>query len=67
MPTTSRAAPEPAPLPGQLRSATARGTAGAGVTDSHPYTHPGLLAGLENAWGLPLLNAAQTATPLPIS
>jgi hypothetical protein len=43
------------------------GTAGAGVTDSHSYTHPGLLAGLEQAWGLPLLNAAQTATPLPIS
>jgi Phosphoesterase family len=43
------------------------GTAGAGVTDSHAYTHPGLLAGLEDAWGLPLLNAAQTATPLPIS
>jgi hypothetical protein len=43
------------------------GTAGVGVTDSHAYTHPGLLAGLEDAWGLPLLNAAQTATPLPIS
>jgi hypothetical protein len=43
------------------------GTAGAGVTDSHAYTHPGLLAGLEDAWGFPLLNAAQTATPLPIS
>jgi len=42
------------------------GTAGVGVTDSHPYTHPSLLAGLENAWGLPLLNAAQTANPLPI-
>ncbi len=43
------------------------GTAGVGVTDSHAYTHPGLLAGLEDAWGLPLVNAAQTATPLPIS
>ena len=43
------------------------GTAGVGVTDGHAYTHPGLLAGLEDAWGLPLLNAAQTATPLPIS
>jgi phosphatidylinositol-3-phosphatase len=43
------------------------GTAGVGVTDSHAYTHPGLLAGLEDVWGLPLLNAAQTATPLPIS
>ena len=43
------------------------GTAGAGVTDGHAYTHPGLLAGLEDVWGFPLLNAAQTATPLPIS
>jgi hypothetical protein len=43
------------------------GTAAAGATDSHAYTHPGLLAGLEDAWGLPLLNAAQTASPLPIS
>ena len=43
------------------------GTAGVGVTDSHAYTHPGLLAGLEDVWGLPLVNAAQTATPLPIS
>ena len=42
------------------------GTAAVGATDSHAYTHPGLLAGLEDAWGLPLLNAAQTATPLPI-
>jgi hypothetical protein len=42
------------------------GTAAAGATDSHAYTHPGLLAGLEDAWGLPRLNAAQTATPLPI-
>jgi phosphatidylinositol-3-phosphatase len=43
------------------------GTAAVGATDSHAYTHPGLLAGLEDVWGLPLLNAAQTATPLPIS
>ena len=43
------------------------GTAAVGATDAHAYTHPGLLAGLENAWGLPRLNAAQTATPLPIS
>ncbi len=42
------------------------GTAAAGATDGHAYTHPGLLAGLEDAWGLPRLNAAQTATPLPI-
>jgi hypothetical protein len=43
---------------------------GAGVavsaTDSHAYTHPGLLAGLEDAWGLPRLNAAQGAAPFPI-
>jgi acid phosphatase len=38
----------------------------AGATDSHPYTHPGLLAGLEDAWGLPRLNAAQGAAPFPI-
>jgi phosphatidylinositol-3-phosphatase len=42
------------------------GTAAVGATDGHAYTHPGLLAGLEDAWGFPLLNAAQTATPLPI-
>ncbi len=42
------------------------GTAAAGAKDATAYTHPGLLAGLEDAWGLPLLNAAQTATPLPI-
>lgn len=43
------------------------GSAGAGVTDSHAYTHFGLLAGLEDVYGVPLLNAAKTATPLPIS
>jgi hypothetical protein len=43
------------------------GTAAVGAKDGHAYTHPGLLAGLEDAWGFPLLNAAQTATPLPIS
>ncbi|HEY3766461.1 MAG TPA: alkaline phosphatase family protein [Gaiellales bacterium] len=42
------------------------GTAAVGAKDATAYTHPGLLAGLEDAWGLPLLNAAQTATPLPI-
>ena len=42
------------------------GSAAAGATDSHLYTHPGLLAGLEDAWGLPRLNAAQTAAPFPI-
>jgi hypothetical protein len=42
------------------------GTAAAGATDSHAYTHPGLLAGLEDAWGFPRLNAAAGANPLPI-
>jgi phosphatidylinositol-3-phosphatase len=37
-----------------------------GATDSHAYTHPGLLAGLEDAWGLPRLNAAQGAAPFPV-
>jgi phosphoesterase family protein/fibronectin type III domain protein len=41
-------------------------TVAVGATDSHAYTHPGLLAGLEDAWGLPRLNAAQTANPFPI-
>jgi len=42
------------------------GSAAAGAKDATAYTHPGLLAGLEDAWGLPLLHDAQTATPLPI-
>jgi chitodextrinase len=42
------------------------GRAVVGATDSHAYTHPGLLAGLEDAWGLARLNAAQTANPFPI-
>jgi hypothetical protein len=42
------------------------GTAKAGATDAGAYTHFGLLAGLENVFGVPLLNAATTATPLPI-
>jgi acid phosphatase len=43
------------------------GTAGVGVKDSNAYTHFGLLAGLENAYGVPLLNSAKTAAPFPIS
>jgi len=43
------------------------GSAGVGVKDSHAYTHFGLLAGLENVYGVPLLNSAKTATPVPIS
>jgi acid phosphatase len=42
------------------------GTAAAGTTNAQGYTHPGLLAGLEDAWGLPRLNAAGTANPFPI-
>ncbi len=42
------------------------GSFAAGATDSHLYTHPGLLAGLEDAWSLPRLNGAQTAAPFPI-
>jgi hypothetical protein len=42
------------------------GTAAAGATDANAYTHPGLLAGLEDAWGFPRLNAAAGANPLPI-
>ena len=43
------------------------GSAGKGVTNSGTYTHFGLLAGLEDAYGLPLLNSAKTATPFPIT
>jgi phosphatidylinositol-3-phosphatase len=42
------------------------GSAGVGVTDGAAYTHPGLLAGLEDAWGLPRLHDAASADPLPI-
>jgi hypothetical protein len=42
------------------------GSTAAGATDSHAYTHPGLLAGLEDAWGVPRLNAASSASPVPI-
>jgi hypothetical protein len=45
---------------------TIGGTVAGGATDLYAYTHPGLLAGLEHAWGLPRLNAAQSATPVPI-
>ncbi len=42
------------------------GTAASGATNSGAFTHPGLLAGLEDAWGFPRLNAAAAANPLPI-
>jgi hypothetical protein len=42
------------------------GTAKVHATDGGAYTHFGLLAGLEDVYGRPLLNAAQTATPVPI-
>jgi phosphatidylinositol-3-phosphatase len=38
----------------------------AGATDSTAYTHYGLLAGLEDAFGQARVNAAVGATPLPI-
>jgi plastocyanin len=38
----------------------------AGGTDASPFTHDGLLAGVENYFGLPLLAGAATAAPLPI-
>jgi acid phosphatase len=43
------------------------GSAGKGVTDSHAYTHFGLLAGLEDSYGVPRLNSARAATPFPIT
>ncbi len=43
------------------------GPAGKGVTNATAYTHFGLLAGLEDDFGVPRLNAAQTATPLPVN
>jgi phosphatidylinositol-3-phosphatase len=43
------------------------GSAAKGMTDAHAYTHFGLLAGLEDAYGVPHLNSAKTATPFPIS
>jgi phosphatidylinositol-3-phosphatase len=42
------------------------GSAKAGAKDAGAYTHYGLLAGLEDVFGVPLLNAAETATPVPI-
>lgn len=42
------------------------GSAKAGAQDAGAYTHYGLLAGLEDVYGVPLLNAAKTATPVPI-
>ena len=38
-----------------------------GATDGTAYTHFGLLAGLEDAFGVPLVNSAVGATPFPIS
>ena len=42
------------------------GTAKKGAKDAAAYTHFGLLAGLEDVYGVPRLNAAQTATPVPL-
>ena len=38
----------------------------AGATDGGSYSHYSLLAGLEDAWGVPRLNAAVNTTPLPM-
>jgi hypothetical protein len=38
-----------------------------GATNATAYTHFGLLAGLEDAFGVPLVNSAVGATPFPIS
>jgi hypothetical protein len=38
----------------------------AGARDGTFYTHYGLLAGIEQYFGLPLLANARTATPLPV-
>jgi len=38
----------------------------AGSVDATAFTHYGLLAGLERHFGLPLLGAAASATPLPV-
>jgi hypothetical protein len=43
------------------------GGAKAGATDPGAYTHYGLLAGLEDVFGVPRLNAAKTATPFPLT
>jgi hypothetical protein len=37
-----------------------------GTIDATPYTHYSVLAAIENAYGLTLLNNAATATPLPL-
>jgi hypothetical protein len=42
------------------------GGAGVGVKDATAYTHYGLLAGLEHAFGVPLLHHARTATRFPV-
>jgi hypothetical protein len=38
-----------------------------GAANATAYTHFGLLAGLEDAFGVPLVNSAVGATPFPIS
>ena len=43
------------------------GGAAAGAKDTGSYTHYGFLAGLENAFGVALVNGAKTSTPLAIS
>jgi hypothetical protein len=43
------------------------GGARAGARDPGSYTHYGLLAGLEDAFGVRRLHAAKTATPFPVT
>jgi hypothetical protein len=43
------------------------GGATAGATDNGSYTHYGLLAGLEDAFGVQRLHGAQTANPFPVT
>lgn len=51
---------------GQVMTVEAGPGVAAGAKNGTPYTHYGLLAGIEKHFGLPLLSNARTATPLPI-
>ena len=51
---------------GQVMTVEAGPGIPAGAQDGTFYTHYGLLAGIEQYFGLPLLANAQTATPLPV-
>jgi hypothetical protein len=51
---------------GHIYTAAAGPGVASGARDGHRYTHRGLLAGVERAFGLRLLHGAKTARPLPI-